>query len=169
LKEVYRQIDTNQVIVFVNTRSYVNAIFDYLTKEGYEVVKMMGKLDPAERDDIMKKFRLGEINFLISTSLLSRGIDIPGMNLVINFDVPYIKDKDGFFVAQYSDYLHRIGRTGRFDTKGVACTLIGEDDFDNEMTVLNEIKENYQAEINEIKTMDELFTVYQDHVLKSDE
>jgi hypothetical protein len=51
----------------------------------------------------------------------------------------------------------------------MACTLIGEEDFDNEMIVLNEIKANYQAEINEIKTMDELFTVYQDHVLKSDE
>jgi len=74
----------------------------------------------------MKRFRRGEIQFLICTDLLARGIDIPNMNFVVNFDVPYSKDKDGFPTAEKETYLHRIGRTGRFDTKGVAITLINE-------------------------------------------
>lgn len=141
LKELYEAIDANQVIVFVNTRHYVDVIYKYLTDEGFTVHKIMGGMDMAERDQVMKQFRLKQFNFLIATDLLARGIDIPGMNMVLNFDVPYRKDKDGFFQAQKAEYLHRIGRTGRFDTKGVACTLIGTENYDNEKAVMDEIKD----------------------------
>ncbi len=124
LKYLLESLDTNQVIVFVNTKDYVHKIFQYLTDEGYTVHKIVGGMDHAERDQVMRQFRAKQINFLIATDLLARGIDIPGMNMVVNFDVPYMKDKDGFYKAQIAEYLHRIGRTGRFDTKGVACTLI---------------------------------------------
>ena len=70
------------------------------------------------------------------------------MNMVVNFDPPcQINKEDGFLTPEYSTYLHRIGRTGRFDTKGVACTLIGAENADNEMCVLNDIKDHYQMEI----------------------
>jgi len=72
------------------------------------------------------------------------------MNFVINFDVPYSKDKDGFPVAEKETYLHRIGRTGRFDTKGVAITLINDLEYDNEMDVLMKIKDEYKSEIIEV-------------------
>lgn len=113
----------------------------------------------------MKRFRRGEIQFLICTDLLARGIDIPNMNFVVNFDVPYSKDKDGFPVAEKETYLHRIGRTGWFDTKGFAITLINELEEENEMGVLNEIIEEYKADIQEIKDIREIKDLYQNHVV----
>lgn len=65
--------------------------------------------------------------------MLSRGFDVPGINLVINFDAPYSKDRNGYPVAEKETYLHIIGWTGRFDTKGIAITLINEIECDNEL------------------------------------
>ena len=113
-------------MVFLNTKSYVHHLYRYLTEEGFSVDKIMGgkDMDYAERDQIMRRFRKGEIKFLICTDLLSRGIDIAGMNFVVNFDVPYSKNEEGFPVPEKETYLHRIANVGRFDTKGVALTLI---------------------------------------------
>lgn len=58
-----------------------------------------GTTDLAERDESMKLFRWGEIGFVISTNVISWGIDIPGLSFVLNFDPPYVKDKDGFYIA----------------------------------------------------------------------
>ena len=88
-------------------------------------------------------FRKAQLNFIVSTNVISRGVDIPGLSFVLNFDPPYVKDKDGFYIAQPENYLHRIGRTGRFGTKGVALTLVDELDIDKEMKVMDEIKETY--------------------------
>ncbi len=78
-------------MVFLNTKKYVSELHKYLTDEGFTVEMIMGgrDMDYAERDLIMKRFRRGEIKFLISTDLLARGIDIPSMNFVVNFDVPF--------------------------------------------------------------------------------
>ena len=163
IKQIYEQFDDTQVIVFVNTRAYVNVIYKYLTDEGYTVSKLMGQMEYAERDQVMRDFRNKKITFLIATNLLSRGIDIPGMNCVINFDVPYMKDEQGFLKADFENYIHRIGRTGRFDTKGVALTLIGVEDFDNEMAVLDEIKDHFGSSIEELKEVDQLEDIYNEH------
>lgn len=103
-----------------------------------------GTTDLAERDEIMKMFWKHQINFVISTNVISRGIDIPGLSFVLNFDPPYIKDKDGFYIAQPEQYLHKIGRTGWFGTRGVALTLIDELDYDKEWKVMEEIKNKYE-------------------------
>ncbi len=79
-----------------------------------------------ERDEFIDKFRHREVPFVITTNLLARGIDIPEIQLVINFDVPKVK-VGGKFEADAESYLHRIGRTGRFGKPGVAVTL-----YDNE-------------------------------------
>lgn len=168
LKQLVEQIN-NQVVIFVNTRVYVTKIFEYLTEEGYTVHKIMGGMDYAERDQVMRQFRAKQINILLSTNLLSRGIDIPNMNMVVNFDPPcQINKEDGFLTPEYSTYLHRIGRTGRFDTKGVACTLIGAENADNEMCVMNDIKDHYQMAIDKIDSMDDFYDVYRSHVLAED-
>ena len=164
LRQLIETIDTTQVIVFVNTKVYVNNIYRYLTNEGYTCDKIMGGMTPVERDQVMRQFRLGDINFLIATDLLSRGIDISGMNMVINFDVPYKKDKDGFYESRKAEYLHRIGRTGRFDTKGAACTLVGQDDYDNEMAVLLEIQEHYKSDIVRLESIEEFYDNYKEWV-----
>jgi ATP-dependent RNA helicase DDX19/DBP5 len=87
------------------------------------------------------------------------------MNLVINFDVPYSKNDEGFPVPEKETYLHRIGRTGRFDTKGLSITLINENDQENEIGILNEIKDYYKSEMIEIKDVSEIKTLYNDHVV----
>lgn len=112
----------------------------------------------------MKRFRKGESWILITTDLLSRGIDIPGMNFVVNFDVPYSKDSEGFPCAEKETYLHRIGRTGWFDGRGVAITLINEREEDLEMEMLNNIKEEYSANIEEIGKVDDLEDIYHEWV-----
>lgn len=121
-------------------------------------------MDYAERDQVMRRFRKGEIKFLLCSDLLSRGIDISGMNFVINFDVPYSKDNEGYPVPEKETYLHRIGRTGRFDTKGVALTLINENDQENEIAILNEIRDYFKSELVEIQNTDEIKTLYDSHV-----
>lgn len=78
----------------------------------------------ADRDQAMKRFRKGDTHILLATDLVSRGIDIPGLQVVVNFDIPFEKDADGFFKASKETYLHRIGRTGRFDTRGIAINLV---------------------------------------------
>ena len=57
-----------------------------------------GSTDLSERDEIMKMFRKSNINFIVSTNVISRGVDIPGLSFVLNFDPPYVKDRDGFYV-----------------------------------------------------------------------
>ena len=79
-----------------------------------------------ERDETMLKFRNQEINVLITTNLLSRGIDVPETELVINFDVPFLKINNSI-QADPETYLHRIGRAGRFGRPGVALTIWDSD------------------------------------------
>ena len=79
-------------------------------------------MSESERDNTMQKFRNQEFNVLITTDLLSRGIDIPETELVINFDVPFIRTNNEI-QADPETYLHRIGRAGRFGRPGVALTI----------------------------------------------
>ena len=85
---------------------------------------MFGEMSAEERDEMMGKFRRGEVNVFITTNLLARGIDVPEVEIVINYDVPV---EHGFKGARKGDpetYLHRIGRAGRFGAKGIAITLL---------------------------------------------
>ena len=84
-------------------------------------------MEKKERDEMMEKFRTGGINFVITTNMLARGIDIPTIELVINFDVPKVKVND-VFKPDYENYQHRIGRAGRFGVKGMAITLFDNND-----------------------------------------
>jgi len=92
-----------------------------------------------ERNEIVKEFRDGKTRLLLTTDLLARGIDIPQVNLVINYDLPPNKET----------YIHRIGRCGRFGKKGIAITLVKmEDPMD--VKALNKMKNFYNMEINEL-------------------
>ena len=78
----------------------------------------------GERDDTIGKFRRVEINVLITTNMIARGIDVPQTELVINFDVPSMTiDKNGKKIADADTYLHRIGRAGRFVKPEIALTI----------------------------------------------
>ena len=89
-----------------------------------------------ERKDEMEKFRTGKTRIMLSTDLLSRGIDIQQLSLVINFDIPYNKET----------YIHRIGRSGRYGRKGVAINFV----LSKEIEELETIKKHYDTEIKEM-------------------
>ena len=114
---------------------------------------MGGDMSFSNRDETIKKFRSGEIQILITTDLLSRGYDERLVKLVINYDIPIKKEKDGFIDVDYETYLHRIGRTGRFGTKGIGINLIcGKRDQES----LVKIETYYKTKIEKMTTMDEL-------------
>jgi ATP-dependent RNA helicase DDX19/DBP5 len=92
-----------------------------------------------ERDEMMQKFRNCEVNVIITTNMLARGIDVPEVEIVINFDVPTLSVK-GNKMGDPESYLHRIGRTGRFGSKGIAITVY---DRDEDKKYLDEIMEHY--------------------------
>ena len=92
-----------------------------------------------ERDNIIKEFRDGKTRLLLTTDLLSRGIDIPQVNLVVNYDLPPSKET----------YIHRIGRCGRFGKKGVAISMVKSDD-QSDIKTLQKMKQIYKIEIKEM-------------------
>jgi len=93
-------------------------------------------MDQKERELIMKEFRSGSSRVLITTDLLARGIDVQQVSLVINYDLP--KDRE--------NYIHRIGRSGRFGRKGVAINFIVSED----VRVLRDIEQFYNTQIEEM-------------------
>ena len=101
-----------------------------MTGEGIPAEKLIGEMELKVRDKIINEFRMTSITSLISTNLLARGIDVPEVDLVINYDVPYISDF-GFKLPDCANFLHRVGRTGRFGTDGVSLTLYTDETYDD--------------------------------------
>ncbi|KAF6024554.1 EIF4A2 [Bugula neritina] len=93
-------------------------------------------MDQKERDVIMREFRSGSSRVLITTDLLARGIDVQQVSLVINYDLPVNRE----------NYIHRIGRSGRFGRKGVAINFVTSDDS----RTLNDIEQFYNTTIGEM-------------------
>jgi superfamily II DNA/RNA helicase len=165
IEDLFNEFDNTQMIVFVNTKKYAEMAHRHLTKKGYKASIITGNVDPVERDQIMEKFRKRELQFIFATNVLSRGIDISDMKLMINLDIPTVTDNDGFMNGDYENYLHRIGRTGRFDTKGLALTIIDgkEERKEKEMECLKQIQEYYGSNIEELKSIEDLPDIYKEH------
>ena len=119
-----------------------------LKDRGYGVNIIFGDMTRDERDEYIQKFRDREISVVITTNMLARGLDIPEIQLVINFDVPTYRVGDRS-VGDPETYLHRIGRAGRFDTKGIALTLY---DRDEDADRLDEIFDHFKTKAS-IKTL----------------
>merc|ERR1739849_44077 len=103
-----------QAAIFCNTRRKVDWLTEKMHSRDFTVSCMHGDMDQRERDLIMREFRSGSSRVLITTDLLARGIDVQQVSLVINYDLP----------TQPDNYLHRIGRSGRFGRKGVAINFV---------------------------------------------
>lgn len=101
-------------IVFANTKKYADEISDYLKEQGLKVATIHGDIEPRERKRIMRQIRQLDYQYVVATDLAARGIDIPGVSLVINAELP--KDLEFF--------IHRVGRTGRNQVAGTAITLV---------------------------------------------
>ncbi|MBQ6694969.1 MAG: DEAD/DEAH box helicase [Bacteroidaceae bacterium] len=118
IKELFANEKPERVILFTSRKNKVKDISIALKKRGYNVGEMHSNLTQSERDDIMYRFKSRQIDIVVATDILARGIDIDDIRLVINFDVP--RDCD--------DYIHRVGRTARAGSEGRAVTLISVED-----------------------------------------
>jgi superfamily II DNA/RNA helicase len=108
--------DLKSVIVFCSTKLSAKQLGRQLKREGLSAQDIHSDLDQKAREEIMLQFRNRKLNILVATDLLSRGIDIDNIELIINYDVPH----------EGEDYIHRIGRTARAESDGIAITLISE-------------------------------------------
>merc|ERR1712100_54225 len=136
LCDLYETLTITQAIIYCNARRKVDWLTEQLHSRDFTVSALHGDMDQKERELIMKEFRSGSSRVLITTDLLARGIDVQQVSLVINYDLP--KDRE--------NYIHRIGRSGRFGRKGVAINFIVQED----VRVLRDIEQFYNTQIEEM-------------------
>ena len=113
------------VVIFSATKENVKVLDRTLRKSGFNCKAFSSDLEQAEREDILRDFKSKRLNILVATDILSRGIDVEGIDLVINYDSP----------SDPEDYVHRIGRTARAEAEGTAVTLISEKDIEKFMRI----------------------------------
>jgi len=133
LCDLYETLTITQAVIFCNTRRKVDWLTEKMHQKDFTVSAMHGDMDQKERDVIMREFRSGSSRVLITTDLLARGIDVQQVSLVINFDLPTNRE----------NYIHRIGRGGRFGRKGVAINFVTDEDHRQ----LLDIEEHYRTSI----------------------
>jgi len=136
LCDLYETVSITQAVIFCNTRRKVDWLTDQMAKRKFTVSAMHGDMDQAQRDMIMREFRSGSSRVLITTDLLARGIDVQSVSLVINYDLP----------SNRENYIHRIGRSGRFGRKGVAINFVTEED----KRTLKDIEQFYNTTVDEM-------------------
>jgi ATP-dependent RNA helicase DDX19/DBP5 len=125
LKKIFKAATLGSTVIFVNTKKGSNELQAALHKEGYEVSVLHGDLTPTERDSTMRNFRESKIRMLIVTNMFARGINIPEITTVVNYEMPYIYkgQNAGPSEGDAASYLHRIGRSGRFGADGTAISF----------------------------------------------
>ncbi|MDP5292125.1 ATP-dependent RNA helicase SrmB [Oceanimonas sp. CHS3-5] len=119
LLHLLRQSDVTRSIVFVKTRDRLMELASRLQQEGLDNAWLRGEMDQDKRFEALRRFRNGKVNILVATDVAARGIDLPEVSHVINYDMPRTADV----------YVHRIGRTGRAGRKGIAISLVEAHDM----------------------------------------
>merc|ERR1712224_1145041 len=136
LCDLYETLTVTQAVIFCNTRRKVDWLTDKMREANFTVSSMHGDMPQKERDSIMQDFRQGNSRVLISTDVWARGIDVQQVSLVINYDLP----------SNRENYIHRIGRSGRFGRKGVAINFVTDED----VRTLREIEQFYNTKVEEM-------------------
>jgi len=136
LLDLYGNLDINQALIYCNTKKRVVELADKMKEHDFGVSIMHGEMDQMTRDMIMKEFRTGSTRVLITTDLLVRGIDVQQVGLVINYELPFKKE----------NYIHRIGRAGRYGRKGTAINFVSPQDA----RFIKEIQEHFNTQIEEM-------------------
>lgn len=119
LKSILAEGDFKSTIIFASTKELVKKMPAEIKKIGFSAKAFHSDLEQTEREAIMRDFKAKKLPILIGTDILSRGIDVTGIDLVINFDTPHDAE----------DYVHRIGRTARAETTGTAITFVNDKDM----------------------------------------
>ena len=133
LLDLYQHLKINQAFIYVNKRQKADMLAKRMTEAGFSLECIHGDMPVAERKKRMDDFRTGAVRVLISTDLLARGIDVQQVSVVINYELP----------TKRENYIHRIGRSGRYARKGLAINLVTPD----EMRLLNDIEHHYSTSI----------------------
>jgi translation initiation factor 4A len=136
LCDLYETVTITQAVIFCNTRRKVDWLTEKLHERDFTVSAMHGDMEQEQRKIIMDEFRSGSSRVLITTDLLARGIDVQQVSLVINYDLPTNRE----------NYIHRIGRGGRFGRKGVAINFVTNED----VRMLRDIEQFYNTQIDEM-------------------
>ena len=116
IEHLFKNGDLQRVIIFSGKKERVKEITRKLKRMKINCTEMHSDLSQAERDDVMYRFKAGQVDVLVATDIVSRGIDIDDIRIVLNYDVPHDAE----------DYVHRIGRTARADRDGVAITFVND-------------------------------------------
>jgi len=136
LCDLYETMTITQAIIYCNTRRKVDWLTDQMKQRDFTVSAMHGDMEQRDRQTIMEQFRTGTTRVLITTDLLARGIDVHSVSLVINYDLPMNRE----------NYIHRIGRSGRYGRKGTAINLVTNEDEQS----LKEVEQFYHTKIEEL-------------------
>jgi len=139
LCDLYECLSISQLIIFVNSKRRVEDVFHFLNAQDHTCSCIHGGMSTEERKLKMREFRTGASRVLISTDLLARGIDVQNVGTVINFDLPH---------NDFSNYIHRIGRSGRHGKKGIALNFVTDSPRDT--TTIRELERYYCTKIHEL-------------------
>jgi ATP-dependent RNA helicase RhlE len=118
LKELLRKEKDALSLVFAKTKHGAEKLMKHLDHSGFSTASIHGNKSQGQRDRALKAFRDGEIRILVATDVAARGIDVPGVTHVFNFDLPHVPES----------YVHRIGRTARAGREGIAIAFCGPED-----------------------------------------
>lgn len=138
LIDIFKRQQIGQSIVFINSKEDARIIYNGLKAEGWPCELISAELTQVERENVLNRFRSGENRCLISSGLLSRGVDIQNLSVVFCLDVPSLERK--------SSYIHRIGRSGRYGRKGTAVNIV----YENELRNLRSIEKFYNSTVKEL-------------------
>lgn len=136
LKDIYGSISIAQSIIFCNSRKRAIDLSDKMDKDGYTVSCIHGELLKEERNHVIEIFKSGASRVLVATDIVARGLDVQHVNIVINYDIPYNRE----------NYLHRIGRAGRYGRKGLTINFVTPRDRPS----IIDLEEHYNIEIEEL-------------------
>ncbi len=116
LLNLLKTLEVERTIIFVNTRHWVERVTEWLKRYGYRAGALSGDVPQRKRESLLRRFKAGEIDMLVATDVAARGLHIPAVSHVINYDLP----------QDAEDYVHRIGRTARLGAEGDAISLACE-------------------------------------------
>ena len=144
LERVVKENPEKKILVFVRTKVRAERVYEAMKRVGIDSVTMHGGKDQENRLEVMQKFRTGEVKLLVATDVSARGVDIPGVDYVVNYDLPDVAE----------NYVHRVGRTGRGNNKGYAVSFCSPE----EVPVLDEIERFMNKEITVLEIAKEDYT-----------
>uniref|UniRef100_A0A2K6D220 RNA helicase n=1 Tax=Macaca nemestrina TaxID=9545 RepID=A0A2K6D220_MACNE len=136
LCDLYDTLTITQAVIFCNTKRKVDWLTEKMREANFTVSSMHGDMPQKERESIMKEFRSGASRVLISTDVWARGLDVPQVSLIINYDLPNNREL----------YIHKIGRSGRYGRKGVAINFVKN----NDIRILRDTEQYYSTQIDEM-------------------